>query len=124
MRGVSLVQTTIPSILIAHSLNNWLSNLKVLRFCLTMPRLSFGSNAKLVCTLSRTIEVIKILIAFESIMNEFRGWGFLRPTKCDQDLGNQPLQILKLELKMRVTSKVGSLCCDTSVLRNFFDPPF
>ena len=39
------------------------------------------------------MRLCKILIAFKGIHNDFRGWGSMRPTKCNQDQGNRILRL-------------------------------
>ena len=74
---------------INSSLNESLENLKVLR-------------------------LYKIVIAFRVIPNEFRGWGSMRRTKCDQDQGNRTL---RSGVRGQNEGKIGTFGCDTFLTR-------
>ena len=74
--------------LINSSLNESLENLKVLR-------------------------LYKFVIAFRVIPNEFRGWGSMRRTKCDQDQGNWTL---RSGVRGQNESKIGTFGSETFLL--------
>ena len=60
------------------------------------------------------LRLYKIVIAFRVIPNEFRGWGSMRRTKCDQDQGNRTL---RSGVRGQNEGKIGTFGCDTFLTR-------
>ena len=60
------------------------------------------------------LRLYKIVIAFRVIPNEFRGWGSMRRTKCDQDQGNRTL---RSGVRGQNEGKIGTFGCDIFLTR-------
>ena len=83
-------------------------------------RASFSSPAFINSSLNESLEnlmvlrLYKIVIAFRVIPNEFRGWGSMRRTKCDQDQGNRTL---RSGVRGQNEGKIGTFGCDIFLTR-------
>ena len=58
----------------------------------------------------KVLRLYKIVDAFGIIPNEFRGWGSMRRTKCDQDQVNRTL---RSGVRGQNEGKIGTFGCDT-----------
>ena len=58
----------------------------------------------------KVLRLYKIVDAFGIIPNEFRGWGSMRRTKCDQDQANRTL---RSGVRGQNEGKIGTFGCDT-----------
>ena len=58
----------------------------------------------------KVLRLYKIVDAFRIISNEFRGWGSMRQTKCDQD---QAKRTLRSRVRGQNEGKIGTFGCDT-----------